>query len=395
MENINNLIEKYLNEVISIRRNIHQNPELSLKEFKTSKLVVDSIKDLNLDIKSNVGKTGVVANLNNYKDKKTLLIRSDMDALPINELSNVDFKSKTSNVMHACGHDVHTSILIGSVKVLHELKDNLNGNIKFVFQPAEENNPVGGAPLMIEEGVLENPKVDAALALHLWDLPVGKIATKKGAIMCQSDRIFIDIKGKSAHGSAPHMGNDAIVCAGHLITALQTVVSRNVSPCDNAVVTISNINGGLRYNVIPENVKMEGTVRCASKELGKYLPARIEEIIKGICTTFNCSYEFKYSYGYPVTYNDEIFTHEVIKSLQNNLGFDNVEIPNYPTTCGEDFAYFTQHVPSTFLLLGCKSEFNKDTCILHNPNFTCDEDCIKYGIKALVTTAIDYLNKQF
>lgn len=389
---LNCLIDKYLDEVINIRRSIHKNPELSLKEYKTANLIYESIKDLNLDIKLNVGKTGVVANLNPNTSGKTILIRADIDALPIQELSNIEFKSQNPNVMHACGHDIHTSILIGAAKVLSELKETINGNVKFVFQPAEENNPVGGAPLMIEEGVLENPKVDAALALHVWDLPVGKIATKKGPIMCQSDRIFIDIKGKSAHGSAPHMGHDAIVCAGHLITALQTVVSRNVSPCDNAVVTLSNINGGLRYNVIPEDVKIEGTVRCASRELGEYLPRRIEEIISGVCSTFNCSYKFKYGYGYPVTYNDEAFTDKVISSLQKNLGHENIEILNYPTTCGEDFSYFTQKVPSTFLLLGCKSDVNKDTCILHNPYFNADEDCVKHGIKALVTCALEYLN---
>lgn len=388
---IEELINKYIDDVIKIRRTIHENPELSLKEEKTSQLVYEKLKEMNLEVQKGIGKTGVVANLNSDTTGKTLMLRADMDALPIHETTDLDFKSKVEGVMHACGHDVHTSILLGVARVLSEIKDDISGNVKFVFQPAEENNPVGGAPLMIEEGVLENPRVDAALGMHVWDLPVGMVATKKGPIMSQSDRIFIIIKGKSAHGSAPHMGNDAIVCAGYLITALQTIVSRNISPADSAVVTISTVHGGIRYNVIAEEVKLEGTVRCSAPSVGEYLPNRIEEIIKGICDTYNCEYEFKYGYGYPVTYNDPNLAQSVLSSLRNNLGEESVMELEHPATGGEDFSFFTREVPSNFMFLGCKSEENKDTCIIHNPNFVCDEDCIAYGIKSLATLAIDFL----
>lgn len=392
MDKVDNIIEKYLEEIIYIRRNIHENPELALNEINTSKIVYDNIKNLDLSIKTGVGKTGVVANLNPNHKGKTIMLRADMDALPLDEVTNLEFKSKVKNVMHACGHDVHTSILIGVAKVLSELKEKINGNVKFVFQPAEENNPVGGAPLMIEEGVLENPKVNHAVGLHVWNLPVGKVAIKPGPIMGQSDRIFIKVIGKNSHGSAPHMGKDAIVTASHLICALQTIVSRNISPSDTAVVTISTIHGGLRYNVIASEVNLEGTVRCTNDDLANFLPRRIEEIVKNICSTFDCDYEFKYQNGYPVTKNDELFTTDIVSSLEKSFGKENVFNIPHCNTGGEDFSFFSQLVPSTFFFLGCESDLNKDCCVIHNPNFICDEECIKYGIKALVNIVLDYFN---
>ena len=387
---VEELVDKYLDEVISIRRYLHQNPELSLKEFNTAEFIVKELNKIGLDAQRGRENNGVVSNLNLGKGKKTLMLRADMDALPIQEETNFEFKSKNPGVMHACGHDVHTSILLGVSKVLNEIKDEINGNVKFVFQPAEENNPTGGAPLMIKEGVLENPHVDNAVALHVWDYPIGTIALKSNAMMSESNRIFITIKGQASHASKPHEGHDAIVCAAYLITQLQTIVSRAIDPSDVVVLTLSKINGGVRYNVLPSEVSIEGTVRCSSVEACEILPDKIEEFVKDVCKIHGCDYEYKFNHGYPVTMNDPKLTKLVKKSIINSMGEDSLIEMDNPDTGGEDFSFFAKEVPSCFMFLGCKSEKNEDTCILHNSKFNCDEDCIKIGIKTMVNIVIDY-----
>ena len=387
---VEELVDKYLDEVISIRRYLNQNPELSLKEFNTAEFIVKELNKIGLDAQRGRENNGVVSNLNLGKGKKTLMLRADMDALPIQEETNFEFKSKNPGVMHACGHDVHTSILLGVSKVLNEIKDEINGNVKFVFQPAEENNPTGGAPLMIKEGVLENPHVDNAVALHVWDYPIGTIALKPNAMMSESNRIFITIKGQASHASKPHEGHDAIVCAAYLITQLQTIVSRAIDPSDVVVLTLSKINGGVRYNVLPSEVSIEGTVRCSSVEACEILPDKIEEFVKDVCKIHGCDYEYKFNHGYPVTMNDPKLTKLVKKSIINSMGEDSLIEMDNPDTGGEDFSFFAKEVPSCFMFLGCKSEKNEDTCILHNSKFNCDEDCIKIGIKTMVNIVIDY-----
>ena len=387
---VEELVDKYLDEVISIRRYLHQNPELSLKEFNTAEFIVKELNKIGLDAQRGRENNGVVSNLNLGKGKKTLMLRADMDALPIQEETNFEFKSKNPGVMHACGHDVHTSILLGVSKVLNEIKDEINGNVKFVLQPAEENNPTGGAPLMIKEGVLENPHVDNAVALHVWDYPIGTIALKPNAMMSESNRIFITIKGQASHASKPHEGHDAIVCAAYLITQLQTIVSRAIDPSDVVVLTLSKINGGVRYNVLPSEVSIEGTVRCSSVEACEILPDKIEEFVKDVCKIHGCDYEYKFNHGYPVTMNDPKLTKLVKKSIINSMGEDSLIEMDNPDTGGEDFSFFAKEVPSCFMFLGCKSEKNEDTCILHNSKFNCDEDCIKIGIKTMVNIVIDY-----
>ena len=387
---VEELVDKYLDEVISIRRYLHQNPELSLKEFNTAEFIVKELNKIGLDAQRGRENNGVASNLNLGKGKKTLMLRADMDALPIQEETNFEFKSKNPGVMHACGHDVHTSILLGVSKVLNEIKDEINGNVKFVFQPAEENNPTGGAPLMIKEGGLENPHVDNAVALHVWDYPIGTIALKPNAMMSESNRIFITIKGQASHASKPHEGHDAIVCAAYLITQLQTIVSRAIDPSDVVVLTLSKINGGVRYNVLPGEVSIEGTVRCSSVEACEILPDKIEEFVKDVCKIHGCDYEYKFNHGYPVTMNDPKLTKLVKKSIINSMGEDSLIEMDNPDTGGEDFSFFAREVPSCFMFLGCKSEKNEDTCILHNSKFNCDEDCIKIGIKTMVNIVIDY-----
>nr|WP_269153867.1 amidohydrolase [Clostridium cochlearium] len=391
MDKISKLIDENLKEIIDIRRDIHAHPELGMNEYRTSETIYKSLQNLGLKVEKGIGKTGVVAFLEGKKEGKTILLRADMDALPLEEATNLTFKSKHKNIMHACGHDVHTSILLGVAKVLSNFKEDIRGNVKFVFQPAEECNPTGGANYMIEDGVLENPKVDAAVALHVWDMDLGKIGIKPGTMMAQSDRIYIKIKGKSSHGSTPHKGADAIVAAGYVITALQTVVSRNIDPLDSAVVTLGVINGGYRYNVIADEVNLEGTVRSFSHDVAYEMPGKIENIIKNVCRALGCDYEFKYVNGYPLTYNDEELTEKIIKSLKYSIGKENVVIPKKPATIGEDFSFFNKHIPCVFMWLGCRTEINEDCCILHSTNFICDEKAIPIGIKALCDVALTIL----
>lgn len=390
---VDTLIDKHIEEVISIRRDLHEHPELAMQEVRTSKIVAEELEKLGLEVETGVGKMGVVGLLRGKEEGKTMLLRADMDALPMDELTDLPFKSKTPGVMHACGHDVHTATLLGVAKVLAEMKDQIKGNVKFAFQPAEEASPDGGAKFMIEDGVLENPKVDAAMALHVWDLPLGKIGLKPGPMMAQSDRIFINIKGKSSHASQPQNGVDAIVAAGYIITALQTIVSRNVDPLESAVITLGTIKGGQRYNVIADAVTIEGTVRIFDPSLSDFMPERIKAVVENVATALDCECEVEYVRGYTVTVNDDDFTKEAIDSFSNAIGEDNVIIVDKPALGAEDFSEFTKRVPSVLFWLGIISEENKGKTTIHNPNFTVDERSIPIGIKAFANATLDFLNK--
>lgn len=390
-DEIERLIEGELSNIIRIRRDIHQHPELGRNEFRTSELVYNELQGLGLEIQKGVGGTGVVALLKGKNPGKTFLLRADMDALPIDEDTGLDFKSENKGVMHACGHDMHTSILLGTAKILSNMREHINGNVKFIFQPAEECNPEGGAKFMIEDGVLENPKVDAGAALHVWNFPVGNIGVRYGAMMAQSDRIFIKVKGKSAHGSAPQQGADAIVASAYIITALQSIVSRNVDPLESAVVTIGAINGGYRYNVIADEVNLEGTVRTFNKDIAYIMPQKIRSIVENISEAMGCQCEFDYVEGYALTYNDRELTEQLMVGLKDMLGDEKVIMPEKPATGAEDFSAFTKYIPCTFMWLGCESEVNKGKCIIHNPNFVCDEGAIPVGIKALCGAVLEYL----
>lgn len=388
---IKRLIDENIEEVIKIRREIHMNPEIGMNEHDTSKLVADNLKKLGLNVETGIGKMGVVGLLKGKEDGKTILLRADMDALPITEATDLEFKSKNDGLMHACGHDVHTSILLGVAKVLTKLKDNIKGNVKFVFQPAEEANPTGGARYMIEDGVLENPKVDAALALHIWGLPVGKIGVKKGTIMAQSDRIFITINGKAAHAAQPNNGRDAIMASGYVISALQSIVSRNIDPMDSAVITIGTIKGGNRYNVLCDKVVLEGTVRTFSKEVAHKIPEMIKRVVENTAQSFGCNASVDYVKGYSMTINNEDLTDNFIESTSDILGEDNVVIVENPGTGSEDFSEFTKVVPSVFYWLGIESEINKGRTTLHSPDLLVDERSIAVGIKAMTKATLDFL----
>lgn len=388
---LDDLIEENIDDIIEIRRDLHQNPEIGMDEFRTSAIVRDELLKLGLEVEEKVGKMGVVGLLKGEGQGKTIALRADMDCLPMEELTDLDFKSQVPGMMHACGHDVHTSTLLGVARVLTALKKDIKGNVKFMFQPAEEANPTGGAKYMIEDGVLENPKVDASMALHVWNLPVGKVGVRTSTMMAQSDRIYITVKGKSSHASQPQAGQDAIVAAGYILTGLQTIVSRNVDPMEAAVVTIGTIHGGSRYNVICDKVVLEGTVRTFNPEISKMMPEKIKAVVKGVAEGLGCECEVDYVKGYSPVINDEDMAKNVIKSFQNSIGEENVLIPEFPGSGGEDYSEFSNLVPSVYYWLGMESDINVGKTTLHNPNLVIDERCIPVGIKTLAAATLDYL----
>lgn len=391
---IRQIICEYISDIILIRRDIHKHPELGMEVNRTSEIVADELKKIGLEVQSGVGKMGVVGILRGKKPGKTLLIRADMDALAMTEQTNLDFKSINEGIMHACGHDIHTSVLIGAAKVLNEINNlyGISGNIKYVFQPAEESNPTGGAECMIKDRILQNPKIDAAIALHVWDMPVGKIGIKTGPIMAQSDRFYVVIKGESAHVSQPQNGIDPILASAHVIDAVQSIISRNIDPMQNVVISFSKINGGNTYNIIAEEVKLEGSVRFASQELKEYIPKRLEEVCLKSAEVFGCKCDFTYECGFPMTVNDENLTNFLINKFDEYFGKDNIIKVAHAALTGEDFSRIAKLVPSTYFWIGAASEKNNNSIALHKPTTVFDEDSIRHGIEALVVAAISYCN---
>ena len=376
-------------EFIAYRRDFHQHPELGFEEVRTAKIVKDFLEQLGLEVESVVG-TGVVGLLKGMPGGKTIALRADMDALTIPEQTGVEYASTVPGVMHACGHDGHTAILMGTAKLLAEHKD-FTGNIKFLFQPAEEGP--GGALPMVEAGVLDNPRVDAAVGLHLGTVKytTGQIALRDQAVCAAPDTIQITVKGKGGHGAHPHHSVDAIVAAGHIITSLQSIVSREMDPLASAVITIGTINGGYRQNIIADEVIMRGTVRTLDSVVRDSMPERIERIIRGICDGFRCEYELSYEKGYPVLINDTATTEFVQQVASKLLGENNVFKALHPSMGGEDFSYFAEKVPSCFFSLGAMNINKQCDYPGHHPKFNFDEDAIPVGMALLAEICLDYL----
>ena len=384
----------YLQKVTEWRRDIHAHPELSQHEERTAELIADVLEGLGLEVTRNVGGYGVVGLLRG-NGSRTVGLRADMDALPLNEETGLPYASQNAGVMHACGHDTHTAMLLGAACELADIRDKLRGNVKFIFQPAEELNPVGGAPGMIRDGVLENPHVDALFALHVWPTyETGQIVMRPGALMGASDRIFLTVHGQTAHGSRPDQGIDAIVAASHIVTGLQGIISRSVSPLDAAVITIGTIHGGYRYNVIPDTVKLEGTVRTLRAEVQDAMPELITRTAQGIAGALGASCEVEYVKGYPPLLNDAELTGLACESVRKRLGSDALVIAEQPELGAEDFAFFARERPAVMAWLGCRPhDVNvKDMPKLHNTKFCPDEECFRYGIEFFVGCVKDFLN---
>ena len=389
-------IDKHLPEIISIRRFIHMNPELSNREFDTAKLVSSKLFSLGLEVKTGVARTGVVGLLRGTRDGVTVAIRADMDALPIQELVDIPFKSLNPGVMHACGHDIHTSIALGTAYVLAGLEEKIQGNIKFIFQPAEEGPPPGeegGASLMIEEGVLEDPPVKAIFGLHVWPENIGQVLFSPGPIMASSDWFQIVIKGKSSHGAQPHEGIDSIAIAAQIIVNFQAIISRTIDPLDSAVLTIGKIEGGTRANIIAQDVKLEGTLRTLNPKTRKTIRESMEKVIKGVALSFGADYVLNFQKGNPVVSNHPELAKIMLPTLIKVLGKEQVKELK-PQMVAEDFAHYCQKIPGFFFFLGVKNQAEKTMPPLHNPYFNPDEKCIPLGIKIMCHLLLDSLEHQ-
>ncbi|SNX53027.1 amidohydrolase [Thermoanaerobacterium sp. RBIITD] len=375
-------------EIIQIRRKIHREPELGFEETKTSDLISKYLNSLCIETKI-LATTGVMGLLKG-NGSKTIAIRADMDALPIQEENDVPYSSVVPGKMHACGHDVHTAIALGAAKLLSKMKDKINGNVKFIFQPAEETT--GGAKPMIEEGVLENPNVDAIIGLHVDpDLNTGEIGFTNGKAYASSDMFDISVTGKSSHGAEPHKSVDPIVISANIINALQTVVSRNADPLEPLVITIGSIEGGYARNIIANKVHMSGIIRMLNEEKRDETVAKVEDIARCIAKSMGGKAEFSRIAGYPCLINDEKILKILKSSAANIVGEENIKNV-LPTLGVEDFAYFLKEVPGCFYKLGCGNKAKGIDKPIHNNMFNVDEECIAYGIAVHVNTVINFLN---
>ena len=394
-------------KVIQWRREFHQFPELSNREFKTGAKIAEHLKSLGLEVKYPVAKTGAVAILRTGKPGPVIALRADIDGLPVVERNSLPFASKEKSeylgqsvgVMHACGHDTHIAILMGAAEILTKMKADLKGTIVFLFQPAEEGAPVGeegGAALMIKEGALDNPKVEAAFGLHISSLtPVGTLTYRPEGMMAAVDQLNIKVIGRQTHGAAPWNGVDPIVVSAQIINALQTIVSRQLDITNAAaVVTIGKINGGVRNNIIPETVEMAGTIRTLDNKMQDQVHEKIRSIAENTAKGMGARAEVEITRGYPVTYNDPKLTAWALPSLERAAGKDHVKL--IPAVTGaEDFSFFAQKVPGFFFFVG-GMPLNADptkTSAHHTPDFYIDESGMLTGLKAMLNITVEYLNK--
>lgn len=395
--------ESLESKVITWRRDFHQNPELGNREFKTAEKVATHLRSLGIEVQTGVGKTGVVGILKGGKPGPVVALRADMDGLPVKERVEIAFASKAMgeyngqpvNVMHACGHDTHVAILMGTAEILASMKSELKGTVKFIFQPAEEGAPEGeegGAALMIKEGVLENPKVEVIFGLHInAQTEIGKIKYRPGGTMASSDWFKIKIKGKQSHGAYPWASVDPIVTASQVIMGLQTIVSRNAPVTESAaVVTVGQINGGVRSNIIPEETNMNGTIRALDPAVQEMIHRRMTQIATNIAESAGATAEVNITKMCPITYNDIALTDKMVPTLESVAGKENVSIT--PAVTGaEDFAFYQQKIPGVFFFLGGAPKGKKDTAPHHTPDFYIDEGGFVLGMKSMASMVVDYM----
>jgi hippurate hydrolase len=378
-DQIKELAKKYAPETIAIRHHLHANPELSYQEFKTSAYIQEKLTALGIpfQIMATTGVIGLIKGKN--PGKKIIALRADMDALPIQEENKVDYISTNKGIMHACGHDVHTSVLLGAAKILNELKDSWEGSIKLIFQPGEERNP-GGASLLIKEGVLENPRPQAIFGLHVHPgLPVGKLSFREGKVMASADEIYITIKSKGGHAAAPQSTADTILVASQLVVALQQVISRNRNPFDASVLSITSFQGGFTTNVIPSEVKMMGTFRAMDEAWRFKAHAIIRKLATELVHSMGAEIDLHIDVGYPSVYNNEAL-HSIAKGLAQQFMGDANTATTELRMGAEDFGYYTQVIPGCFYRLGVMNEATGITAGVHTPTFNIDESAIETGV---------------
>lgn len=376
---IKSLANKYASENLAVRHHLHANPELSYQEFNTSKFIQQKLTEFGISFEI-MATTGVVGIINGRDaGSRVIALRADMDALPINEQNDVSYKSTIEGIMHACGHDVHTTCLLGAAKILNELKEEWTGTVKLIFQPGEEKNP-GGASLMIEDGVLENPKPQGIIGLHVNpQLEVGKLSFRGGKVMASADELYFTIKGKGGHAAAPHLTQDTILIAAQLITALQQVISRNNDPLSPSVLSICSIQGGYTTNVIPSEVKLMGTFRALDEAWRFKAHNHIREIAKGVVEGMGAELEMKIDVGYPCVYNNEELNDKVRAKAEEFMGTEFVETTEMRMGA-EDFGYYSQVIPGCFYRLGTRNESKGIVSGVHTPTFNIDESAIETGV---------------
>jgi amidohydrolase len=390
-------------QLVEVRHRLHQNPELSNRETETAKLVAEHLRRLGLEPRTGVAKTGVVARLVGGLPGPVVAVRADMDALPVTEETDLPFRSvkratfqgQDVGVAHACGHDVHTSVLLGVASVLTAVRDQIPGTVLFLFQPAEEGPPAGergGADLMLEEGVFQGAKPTAVFALHSFpDLPLGQVGYNPGPTMAAVDQFVVRIKGKQAHGAYPHLSVDPVVTAAQAILALQTIRSRNLPALEPSVLTVGIVRGGERFNIIPGEVYLEGTVRTYGAQAREDVERRMREILDGITRAAGATFEMEYKKNAPATVNDPELSRTASALLERTLGAGNVKIVE-PSMAGEDFAYFANEVPGFFYRLGVVRP-GATSGGLHTPTFRADDGAVTVGIRAMSRLLVDFLRE--
>lgn len=391
--------------VIEWRRDIHQNPELSNREFKTAEKVANHLRSLGMEVQTGIAYTGVVGILKGDNPGKVVALRADMDALPVTERNELPFRSevrteflgKETGVMHACGHDTHTAILMGVAEVLSKNKDKINGTVKFIFQPAEEGAPPGeegGALLMIKEGVLKSPDVDAIFGLHInSQTPVGVVRFKIGGTMASAQRFVINVKGKQTHGSQPWGGIDPIMISAKIIDGLQTIISRESELTNEAaVISVGKISAGVRFNIIPESAEMIGTIRTLDYDMQKHINRRMEEMVPAIAKAYGGDATIEIQSTTDITYNDPELVKQMLPSIKKVAGDVNVQAQK-AVTGAEDFSYFQRDVPGFYFFLGGMTPGNTESFPHHTPDFFIDESGLLLGVKALSQMSLDYLSQ--
>ncbi len=393
-EKIKSLAKKYHKEIVGVRRHLHANPELSFEEFETSKYICNFLDKNNIPYIGGYVKTGVVAHIKGRNpDSKVIALRADMDALPIQETNDVSYKSKNEGVMHACGHDVHTSSVLGVAKILNDLKDEFEGTIKIVFQPGEELLP-GGASLMLKENALKKPDAELIIGQHVYpQLPSGKVGFRKGMYMASADELYVTVKGQGGHAALPHQGVDPILIASHIVVALQSIVSRHNNPTTPCVLSFGRIEGLGVTNIIPDEVKLEGTFRTFNEEWRAEAKVKMKKMAEGIAYAMGGSCDFIVDDGYPFLVNDEEVTDVCWNAANEYLGEENVEALDLRMT-SEDFAYYTQVMPSCFYRLGITKPVEGKEEGLHTSTFDVDEACLETSIGLMAWLAINTLEKK-
>jgi amidohydrolase len=392
-EKIKQLASEYFAEIQDIRRHLHQYPELSMQEHQTAKFIMDKLDAFGISYQSGIAKTGIVALIHGKQDEKQVIaLRADMDALPIEEVNDLPYKSMNTGVMHACGHDVHMASLLGTAKILQNTREHWDGTVKLIFQPSEESYP-GGARLMIGEGVLENPAPDAIFGQHVApQIETGKVGIRSGMYMASTDEIYLTVKGKGGHAATPHLTIDPVLIASHIVVALQQIVSRNNTPWIPTVLSFGRIAGNGRMNVIPDEVKLDGTFRTFSEKWRSEAHEKIRQIAQGVAVSMGGNCEVEIKEGYPFLKNDEHLSSHFREYASAYLGRENIVELDLAMTA-EDFAFYSHHLPACFYRLGTGNKNKGITSNVHTSTFNIDEKALETGMGLMAWVAINELRK--